>query len=254
MYVKNKADHVRNLASDPLEAARLLRTVLATWYFRFVRRCAGKGSIFGTHNRVINAANVRIGNDCLFKDAIYLRAGLAGRIQIADRVAINSFCQLYGHGGITIGADTQIGPGVLITTTEHDYAQSLSASFKPVTIGQRVWIGASVTVLAGVTIGDGAVIGAGAVVNRDVPPHVLAVGVPARVVRQLGESGSGGGPRRTDAAGPERVSEPPRQPEHDLQAAIGEGERHGFGRGNAREPQDQHHYAFVDAEAVDRHR
>jgi acetyltransferase-like isoleucine patch superfamily enzyme len=185
MYVKNKAEHVRSLASDPLEAVRLLRTALATGYFRYVRRCAGRGSIFGTHNRVINGANVHIGKDCLFKDAIYLRAGVTGRIEIADRVAINSFCQFYGHGGIAIGEDTQIGPSVLITTTDHDYAQALQTSFKPVRIGRRVWIGANVTILAGVTIGDGAVIGAGAVVHRDVPAQTLAVGVPARVVRNL---------------------------------------------------------------------
>ena len=211
---------MRSLASEPLEAPRLLRTALATWYFRFVRRIAGSGSIFGTHNRVINGRNVRIGNDCLFKDAIYLRAGLTGRIDIGDRVAINSFCQFYGHGGITIGADTQIGPGVLVTTTGHDYTGGLEAVFKPVTIGRRVWVGANVTVLAGVTIGDGAVIGAGAVVHRDVPPHTVAVGVPARVVRDLTQSRDGGGTRRPDAAGAQRVSEPPRQPQQHLETAI----------------------------------
>lgn len=185
MYVKNAWTHVRLLTREPLESLRLARTFAATVYFRYVRRCAGSGTIFGTHNRVINASNVRIGASCLMKDAIYLRAGPAGRIAIADRVAINSFCQLYGHGGIEIGEDTQIGPGVLITTTDHDYLQSLEERFLPVTIGKRVWIGANATILAGVTIGDGAVIGAGAVVHRDVPPRVLAVGVPARVVREL---------------------------------------------------------------------
>lgn len=54
----------------------------------------------------------------------------------------------------------------------------------PVRIGSNVWIGDNVTVLAGVEIADGAVIGAGAVVTRDIPPFAIAVGVPARVVRQ----------------------------------------------------------------------
>jgi acetyltransferase-like isoleucine patch superfamily enzyme len=139
---------------------------------------------------VINGANVRIGRDCLFKDAIYLRAGVTGRIEIADRVAINSFCQFYGHGGIAIGEDTQIGPGVLITTTDHDYSDGLRESFKPVRVGRRVWIGANVTILAGVTIGDGAVIGAGAVVNRDIASHTLAAGVPARAIRSLEHEGA----------------------------------------------------------------
>ena len=49
----------------------------------------------------------------------------------------------------------------------------------------NVWIGAGVQVLAGVTIGEGSVIGAGSVVNRDIPPHVLAAGVPCRVIRLI---------------------------------------------------------------------
>nr|WP_279635371.1 DapH/DapD/GlmU-related protein [Rhodococcus koreensis] len=54
-----------------------------------------------------------------------------------------------------------------------------------VQIGDNVWIGSNVTILPGVSIGNGAVIGAGAVVARDLPDYVLAVGVPARVIRSL---------------------------------------------------------------------
>ncbi|HEX6997835.1 MAG TPA: acyltransferase [Gammaproteobacteria bacterium] len=170
---------------------RLLRTALATFKFRYLKRCAGPGTIFGVGNRIINAANVRIGARCLFQDSIYIRAGLHGHVTIGDRVAVNSFCQLYGHGGIEIGEESQLGPGTLITTTEHDYEHHLRERFEPVRVGRRVWIGANVTILAGVTIGDGAVIGAGAVVHRDVPPRTLAVGVPVRIVKELGERGGG---------------------------------------------------------------
>lgn len=50
-----------------------------------------------------------------------------------------------------------------------------------------MWIGAGSVVLAGVTIGDNAVIGAGSVVTRDIPPDVVAVGVPCRVMRKIAE-------------------------------------------------------------------
>ncbi|HEY8519461.1 MAG TPA: acyltransferase [Gammaproteobacteria bacterium] len=179
---------MRSALRDPFEAMRLLRTALATFKFRYLMRCAGPGCIFGVGNRIINARNVRIGARCLFQDSIYIRAGLHGRITIGDRVAVNSFCQLYGHGGIEIGDESQLGPGTLITTTEHDYSdRNLRERFAPVKVGRHVWVGANVTILAGVTIGDGAVIGAGAVVRQDVPPRTLAVGVPARVVKELGE-------------------------------------------------------------------
>jgi acetyltransferase-like isoleucine patch superfamily enzyme len=186
MNLKEKArDALRGLRRDPFEAIRIAGVALATAKFRYVKRCAGPGSVFGTGNRIINAANVTIGRGCLFQDSNYIRAGAHGRVTFGDRVAINSFCQFYGHGGITLGDDTQIGPGTIITTTHHDYLGDLGESFRPVIIGRRVWIGANVTVLSGVTIGDGAVIGAGAVVTADIPPHTIAVGVPARVIRDI---------------------------------------------------------------------
>ena len=54
-------------------------------------------------------------------------------------------------------------------------------------IGKNVWLGAGAIVLPGVTIGDNSVIGAGAVVSRDIPANVVAVGVPCRVLREIGE-------------------------------------------------------------------
>ena len=56
----------------------------------------------------------------------------------------------------------------------------------PVHIDRNCWLGAGVIVLPGVTIGDNTVVGAGSVVTKDLPSHVLAVGSPARVVRELG--------------------------------------------------------------------
>ena len=55
----------------------------------------------------------------------------------------------------------------------------------PIEVGNNVWIGARVTLLPGVHIGEGSVIAAGAVVTKDIPAHVLAAGVPARVVRPI---------------------------------------------------------------------
>ncbi|MEJ2750776.1 MAG: DapH/DapD/GlmU-related protein, partial [Anaerolineae bacterium] len=72
-----------------------------------------------------------------------------------------------------------------VTTTDHNYHNALEVRYKPIVIGEGVWIGSNVTILPGVTIGDRAVIGAGAVVNRDIPPRTIAVGVPARVIKTI---------------------------------------------------------------------
>ena len=62
----------------------------------------------------------------------------------------------------------------------YEYAQ-------PITIGEGAWLGAHVVVGPGVTIGARAVIGAGSIVTRDIPPDVVAVGSPCRVVRDITE-------------------------------------------------------------------
>ena len=58
-------------------------------------------------------------------------------------------------------------------------------SASPIVIGDNVWLGGGVIVCPGVTIGANTVVGAGAVVTRDLPANVVAVGNPARVIREL---------------------------------------------------------------------
>ena len=188
MYTLDKWGYLLSvLRNNPSEMFRLLCVALTTAKYRYLKRCVGKGTLVEPGTKIINSARVQIGKDCLLKNSIYIRAGTDGRISIGDRAALNSFCRLFGHGSIEIGEDTQIGPGVLITTTDHDYLGNLKTNFKPVVIGKRVWIGANVTILPGVEIGDLSVIGAGSVVTKDIPPRSVAVGVPARVIKQVNQ-------------------------------------------------------------------
>ncbi|HIV68248.1 MAG TPA: sugar O-acetyltransferase [Candidatus Butyricicoccus stercorigallinarum] len=91
---------------------------------------------------------------------------------------------------IYIGDYTQIAPNVTLTTAGHPICPELreqAYQFNlPIHIGRNCWIGAGAIILPGVTIGDNAVIGAGSVVTRDIPPNVVAVGSPCRVLREIG--------------------------------------------------------------------
>jgi maltose O-acetyltransferase len=90
---------------------------------------------------------------------------------------------------ITIGDDVQIGPNVQLLTPTHpiepEPRRDKWEAAKPITIGDNVWLGGGVIVCPGVTIGENTVVGAGAVVTRDLPANVVAVGNPARVVREI---------------------------------------------------------------------
>ena len=110
-------------------------------------------------------------------------------VRIGDRSSVGAASFLGGQGGIVIGADVIMGPGVRIFSENHltdDMDRAIRAqgvSRAAVRVEDDCWLGAGATILAGVTIGTGSVVAAGAVVTRDVPPRVLVAGIPARVVR-----------------------------------------------------------------------
>jgi acetyltransferase-like isoleucine patch superfamily enzyme len=92
-------------------------------------------------------------------------------------------------GRITIGENCRFGPEVFVTASDYgrmpdQNIHEQARDERDVAIGNDVWLGARVFVGTGVTIGDGCVVSAGSVVTRDLPPHSIAVGIPARVVRR----------------------------------------------------------------------
>jgi len=93
---------------------------------------------------------------------------------------------------ITIGNKVMFGPNVMIMGGDHNYRVIGQYMYDvkedgvnlPVVIGDDVWIGAGAIILKGVTIGRGSVIGAGSVITKSIPNYSIALGNPARVVRQ----------------------------------------------------------------------
>jgi maltose O-acetyltransferase len=110
---------------------------------------------------------------------------------VGARTFVNFGLVVLDVARITVGDDVQIGPYVQLLTATHplepEPRRAKWESAEPIAIGDNVWLGGGVIVCPGVTIGENTVVGAGAVVAGDLPPGVLAVGVPARVVRTLAD-------------------------------------------------------------------
>jgi acetyltransferase-like isoleucine patch superfamily enzyme len=109
------------------------------------------------------------------------------RISIGDHTFINYGSSFSAHKNIKIGRHCLLGHYLtLLDSNEHGVEQSdIPTLSAPITIGDRVWIGSCVIILPGVSIGDHAAVGAGSVVTKSIPPNCLAVGNPARVLREL---------------------------------------------------------------------
>ncbi|MDR2037337.1 MAG: sugar O-acetyltransferase [Bacteroidales bacterium] len=110
-------------------------------------------------------------------------------ISIGDNFYANFDCILLDGADIEIGDNVLFGPRVGIYTANHaiDAGERIAGGCyaRPVKIGNNVWLGAGVSVNQGVTIRDNSIIGSGSVVTRDVPPGVIAAGVPCKVIRPI---------------------------------------------------------------------
>lgn len=111
------------------------------------------------------------------------------RTHIGDYFYANFNLVIVDDIDVYIGDHVMIAPNVVVTATGHPIHPDVRRDGRqfslPVHIEDDVWIGAGAIILPGVTIGRNSVIGAGSVVTRDIPPNVVAVGTPCRVLREI---------------------------------------------------------------------
>lgn len=96
---------------------------------------------------------------------------------------INSGLKLRCADRVTIGDGVALATDLTLLDSDHHSVNGKPVHSAPIVIEDHVWIGTRVTILKGVTVGEGSIIAAGSVVTKDVPPHSLAMGVPAKVVK-----------------------------------------------------------------------
>jgi acetyltransferase-like isoleucine patch superfamily enzyme len=108
-------------------------------------------------------------------------------IELGKNVCINSNVTIIASKSIKIGNDSGIGWHSEIIDTDYHGMIKEGGSAKvagPIEIGSHVFVARHVPVMKGVKIGDGAIVAAGAIVTKDVPPHCLVGGVPAKVIKE----------------------------------------------------------------------
>ncbi len=170
--------------------------------------------------RIRFASLVRLGRGCYLDQGTYLHACPGGisvgeetlvmhgsvlhvynfrdlphaGIRIGSRSLIGEYNVIRGQGGVHIGDRVYTSPFVQILAVNHVFDdpdrpfvdQGITA--RGITVKDDVWIGSGAVLTDGVTVGTGAVVAAGAVVTGDVAPHTVVGGVPARLIRRVGET------------------------------------------------------------------
>jgi acetyltransferase-like isoleucine patch superfamily enzyme len=165
------------------------------------------------------ASHIRLGSGCYLDEGVYIHACPQGvdigagslvmhgavlhvynfrdlphaGIRIGRCSLIGEYTVIRGQGGVTIGDRVYTSPLTQIIAVNHVFDdparpfvdQGITA--RGIVIEDDVWLGSGAIVTDGVRIGRGAVVAAGAVVTNDVPPHTVVGGVPARILRAVGE-------------------------------------------------------------------
>jgi acetyltransferase-like isoleucine patch superfamily enzyme len=148
--------------------------------------------------------NVTLGRSVVLGDFINLYGCRIGDntkigpfVEIQKGAAVGRNCKIQSHSficeGVRIEDEVFVGHGVMFINDRYPRAATESGALQteadwqvvPTVIEKGASLGSNATILCGVTVGEGAVVGAGSVVTKDVPPHTVVAGNPARKIRSI---------------------------------------------------------------------
>ncbi len=194
---------------DDSEYARAVREE----YYKGKLKHLGKNVYIGKNVKIVNPEYVSIGDDVQIFDDVTLIARGKGGITIADKVIIcervyldtqteewgyinigestyiGTGTTMFGHVGLDIGRDVLLAQSINLTPYSHKFEDPekpikvQGGNMQKVSIGDDVYVGMGTQIMYSGSIGKGSIIGCGSVVNREIPPYSIAVGVPAKVIK-----------------------------------------------------------------------
>jgi len=135
----------------------------------------------------VNLYGCTIGDECKIGTFVEIQKGVV----VGNRVKVSSHSFLCE--GVTIEDDVFIGHGVMFVNDKYPRATAPGGGLQtqadweviPTLVKRGASLGSNATILCGIAIGEGAIVGAGSVVTKDVPPHTIVAGNPARVLRKV---------------------------------------------------------------------
>ena len=156
------------------------------------RRSFCRWPLHGNVLELLREGRLELGEQVLLEPGVWLTAPAPGRIRIGGGTFLNLGVQIAAVELVEIGAHCMLANGCFVTDGNHRFDDPGRpvpwqgfTSKGPTRIGDNVWCGVNVVVTTGVTVGDRCVIGANSVVTRDLPPHSIAAGAPAKVLRTI---------------------------------------------------------------------
>ncbi len=191
-----------------------LGILLRKWTYPCILGQVGQGVLFGHHVSFRHPQKIKIDDGTVVDDYVMLDAKGAnnqgiqigknvfigrdsilyckdGNIILEDQVNLGHRCIIFSAHHVSIGQGTFLAADCYVMSGgAYDYRSSLkfveqdgAITKGPLHIGTDCWLGAKTVVLDGITIGNGCVVGAGAVVTNSLLDRMVAVGVPAKVVK-----------------------------------------------------------------------
>jgi len=161
-----------------------------------------ESSSIGARTRIWAFAHVlpgaRIGADCNLCDGVFVE----NDVIVGDRVTVKCGVQLWD--GVRLEDDVFVGPNATFTNDPFPRSRQRPERYPLTIVHAGASIGANATILPGLSIGRGAMVGAGAVVTRNVPPHAIVMGNPARITGYA--NGAGASARAAATARPAEAS------------------------------------------------
>ncbi|MEG2310843.1 MAG: sugar O-acetyltransferase [Clostridia bacterium] len=141
-------------------------------------------------NEILKKLIAKIGTNLFIEQPF--RCDLGYNIQIGDNFYANYNCTILDCAKVKIGNNVMFGPNVSIYTATHPIHYELRNKgleyALSITIEDNVWIGGNVVILPNVSIGKNSVIGAGSIVTSNIAPNSVAVGNPAKIIREITKS------------------------------------------------------------------